>query len=656
LQSAINAALPGDTILLDPGVTYVGPFTLPVKTGSEWIVIRTSAPDSSLPPAGTRITPAYSAQLPKIVTQNTAAAVQTAPAAHHFRFTGVEFSLGSAVTFSYALVQLGDDSPLQNTLSQVPYALILDRVYMHGRSNAGLRRAVALNCGSAAVIDSYISEVHEVGADSQAIAGWNGPGPFKIADNYLEAAGENILFGGSDPEIVNLVPSDIEVRGNRFDKQVAWRGGQWVVKNLFELKNARRVLVDGNVFEHNWLAGQNGFAILFTVRNQNGTAPWSVVEDVTFTNNIVRHVASAVNILGTDDLQPSQQTRRILIKNNLFDDVNSTNWGGSGRLFQVLDGAADITIDHNTAFHTGDVIGAFGSPDTGFTYRNNLSPHNQYGVAGDNHFGDPMGTLSTYFPGAVFVRNVLQGGNASKYPADNFFPATMADVQFVDLAGGNYRLQATSPYHNAGTDGYDVGVDVDALEAATAPPIDAPSMFSAAATSASEVALSWQPVSGATSYEVYRATVIGTFTFALTTSATSTLDGGRAADTTYLYKVRTIGAGGPSALCAVDAATTIAFTDASLTGTVIQAIHINELRTAVGAMRVAARLSAVTFTDTSLPGTIIKRDHVSELRTFLDAARSRIGLPAIGYTDPTLSTGVTLVKAEHIQELRDRTQ
>jgi hypothetical protein len=134
------------------------------------------------------------------------------------------------------------------------------------------------------------------------------------------------------------------------------------------------------------------------------------------------------------------------------------------------------------------------------------------------------------------------------------------------------------------------------------------------------------------------------------------LDGGRAADTTYLYKVRTIGAGGPSALCAVDAATTIAFTDASLTGTVIQAIHINELRTAVGAMRVAARLSAVTFTDTSLPGTIIKRDHVSELRTFLDAARSRIGLPAIGYTDPTLSTGVTLVKAEHIQELRDRTQ
>jgi len=32
----------------------------------------------------------------------------------------------------------------------------------------------------------------------------------------------------------------------------------------------------------------------FTVRNQDGTAPWSTVEDVTFSNNIVRHTGSAV--------------------------------------------------------------------------------------------------------------------------------------------------------------------------------------------------------------------------------------------------------------------------------------------------------------------------------------------------------------------------
>ena len=42
------------------------------------------------------------------------------------------------------------------------------------------------------------------------------------------------------------------------------------MKNSFELKNARRVLVEGNVFEHVWAAAQTGFAVLFTTRNQGG--------------------------------------------------------------------------------------------------------------------------------------------------------------------------------------------------------------------------------------------------------------------------------------------------------------------------------------------------------------------------------------------------
>src|SRR5690606_23447694 len=95
----------------------------------------------------------------------------------------------------------------------------------------------------------------EVGNDSQAIAGWNGPGPFKIVNNYLEGAGENIMFGGATPRIEGLVPADIVIRGNHFHKPLRWRIGDpsyegipWSVKNLFELKNARRVVIDGNIF------------------------------------------------------------------------------------------------------------------------------------------------------------------------------------------------------------------------------------------------------------------------------------------------------------------------------------------------------------------------------------------------------------------------
>src|SRR5690242_20117561 len=42
LQAAINSAVPGDTIVLDAGATYRGPFTLPKKTGDSYITIQSS--------------------------------------------------------------------------------------------------------------------------------------------------------------------------------------------------------------------------------------------------------------------------------------------------------------------------------------------------------------------------------------------------------------------------------------------------------------------------------------------------------------------------------------------------------------------------------------------------------------------------------------
>jgi hypothetical protein len=41
-------------------------------------------------------------------------------------------------------------------------------------------------------------------------------------------------------------------------------------------------------------------------------------------------------------------------------------------------------------------------------------------------------------------------------------------VGFVNAAGGDYHLETLSPYKNVGTDGKDLGADIDALQAATA--------------------------------------------------------------------------------------------------------------------------------------------------------------------------------------------
>lgn len=662
LQTAINNAQPGDTLLLQAGATFTGSFTLPVKSGNAWIVIRTSAADSSLPPEGTRMTPAYASVMPKIVASGSAAAVQTAPGAHSYRFVGIEFTVATGLSINFGVVTFGDGSSSQNALSQVPSSLILDRVYVHGQPAVNVSRGVAFNCGSAAVIDSYISDIHSTSQDTQAIGGWNGPGPFKITNNYLEAAAENVLFGGADPSITNLVPSDIEIRGNYVTKPVAWRGGTFVIKNLLELKNARRALVDGNVFENNWAAAQNGFAILFTVRNQSGTAPWSTVEDITFSHNLVRHVANGVNLLGTDSPNLSQITGRVLIKDNLFDDVNGPAWGGSGRLFQPLSGTADVTIDHNTAFQTGDAIGADGIANTGFTYTNNLTPNNVYGVGGTGTYGNPILTLTTFFPGAVFRRNILTGGVAASYPTDNFFPATMAGVGFTDLAGGNYKLAPTSAYKNQGLDGKDVGADIDALNAAIAnsvsgtgaTPPAAPSTLTANPTAVPSVALAWGSIAG-TTYEIARSSGLGVFKIVGTSGSNAYSDTSVLTNTAYLYKVRAVDAlGKRSAFGNLDLATTVTFTNDPLIAltTAVKAEHIAQLRTAVNAVRALAGLSAASFSDPTLvPGNIIRAFHVTELRDALDPARSGLGLPPISYTDPAL-TGFT-VKAVHFQELRD---
>jgi hypothetical protein len=471
LQAALDSARPGDVISLPAGATFAGNFTLPRKEGSGWIVIRTAAPDEDLPRPGTRITPARASILPKLISPNADAVIASAPGAHHYRFIGVEFATAPGWAKNHGLILFGDGGGAQNSAAAVPHDLIIDRCYIHGNSIVNLRRAIALNSASTAVIDSYISDVHEIGADSQAICGWNGPGPFKIVNNYLEAAGENVMFGGADPHIPNVVPSDIEIRGNHCSKPLSWMpqhssyaGKHWSVKNLFELKNARRVIVEGNLFENNWVDGQSGFAILFTVRNQEGTAPWSVVEDVAFTNNIIRHSAAGINILGRDDNYPSDQVKRISIRNNLFEDVGGKQWGSNGRFLQITD-TVGVTIDHNTVWHTGNVITAYGEPNLGFVFTNNIVPHNEYGVIGD---GASVGraSLDRYFPGHVFRKNVIAGGQNSRYPADNLFPAAIDDAKFADMIRGNHLPSGSSSYRSAGTDGKSVGCDIEALKAA----------------------------------------------------------------------------------------------------------------------------------------------------------------------------------------------
>jgi hypothetical protein len=474
LQGYIDRARPGDVLLLEPGATYTGNFILPVPPGDsggsteQYITIRSAADDSHFPAAG-RVGPEHAQWMPILRSPNTGSALATRPGAHHWRLKWLAFDANSRGEGN--IISLGDGSKAQRDLATVPHHFELDGLILRGDPARGQKRGIGLNSGTTMIRNSDIRDIKAVGQDSQAICGWNGPGPFVIENNYLEAAAENVMFGGADPAIPDLVPTDITIRRNYVTKPVEWRdrGSRWSVKNLIELKNARRVLIEANVFEHNWVDAQTGYAVLFKPVNQDGGAPWSDVSDITFQFNIVRHVSSAISVLGSDYQYPSQELRRLQIRNNLFYDVDASRWGGEGRFLKIGGGPADVVVDHNTVIQSGSVVQLYGTKNgrpwvmENFHLTNNLTLHNQYGIIGDAA-GIGKSAIAAYLNRAEIRRNVLAGGDPARYPADNLFPKVAEFMaEFVDSAHDDYRLRPDSRYAHAATDGSMLGANMEAI-------------------------------------------------------------------------------------------------------------------------------------------------------------------------------------------------
>jgi hypothetical protein len=454
LQTALKNAScdPNGTVLQLPrGSIDTEAIALPYKSCAigKWIIITTA--DVSLPPQGTRLDPSIFAGQIARLTQSTSgeSTIQTQrnSPANHYWLAGLEVEQTAPIV--YMTIDIGAYASARD---QLPNNIVIDRCYVHGKATNDVQRDILLNGSNLAVVDSYVSEGHWAGEDAQAISTWNGSGPLRINNNFLEGSGENVLIGGA-VALPELVPSDIEIRANYFHKPLSWRkadpsygGIPWTVKNLLELKNAQRVLVDGNVLENNWTMAQTGTAVLFTPRAEYGKMPWDVVQDITFTHNIVRHAAGAFDMLGIDNTDKTTagivRLHRALIKDNLLLDISKANWTGYGALFELLSGADSITIDHNTGFSDHFLALADGTPSSQLFFTNNIVQRGQVGLAGSGTAeGTP--TLTKFAPSAIFSYNVIVGGNSSLYPARNFFPASVPVLQFVNYGGqdsGDYAL------------------------------------------------------------------------------------------------------------------------------------------------------------------------------------------------------------------------
>jgi hypothetical protein len=527
LQSALDSAQCGDTIRLKAGATFTGVFTLPAKNCDDghWIVIRSDAPDSSLPAEGIRATPCYAgvSSLPArpalhcSSTENVFAKIEFAgkgvggpiilgPGANHYRLIGLEVTRAASSGIIYNLI--------------IPKGtadhLIFDRMWIHGTAQDETARGIMLShVRYVAVVDSYLSDFHCVaksGAciDSQAIAGGLGDdpmGPFKIVNNFLEAAAESIQLGGGGG---TATPTDIEIRRNHMFKPMTWMRGQpgfvggvdgnpFIVKNLFELKNAQRVLLDGNIMENTWGGfSQAGFAVLLTPKNQaigpRSVCPDCLVTDVTIRFCKISHVASGI-VMGnglSDNKAAAKDGGRYSIHDVVVDDMRPDLYNGSGTFAQIsmTPGVSvsprlhDVQIDHVTAFPPRTLF-LLGGPRedprmSGLSIANSIFTAGTIplittgGGVDRNCSAQPASrsaenVLHDCFSSYSFHHNVIIGSGGG-WPKDNKAPKNAADVGFINYSdgnGGDYRLSPHSQFKHAAADQKDVGADIDAINQAT---------------------------------------------------------------------------------------------------------------------------------------------------------------------------------------------
>jgi hypothetical protein len=523
-QGALNGAQCGDTIQLQAGATFSGMFTLPAKNCdiNHWIIIRTSSPDNSLPAEGQRATPCYAgvaslAGRPQYACtnpQNVMAKVQMVKAgdgplqfangANFYRFIGLE------VTRPVGTPGIAQLVGAQGTADH----LIFDRSWFHGQPQDETHDGVAMaGMTNVAVIDSYFNDFHCISktggcVDSHAVSGGvsnTQDGPFKIQDNFLEASGQGVLFGGG---AATTTPTDIEILGNHFWKVMAWMtgnvpfiggpdGNPFVVKNHVELKNAVRVLIDGNLMENTWGGfTENGYGIVITPKNQHSlyghtnVCPLCQVTDVTVRYAHVSHAGGgfqlATSISGDGkDGGPALAGERWSIHDVVLDDLSPKYTGGVGIAFEMMNGwqvnpLNTVTINHVTAFpDTGThmIIAeniAGNPPMYGLVFTNNLILTGKFPVwnAGGGKTSCaasdiPLTTIQNCFLNSTFVNNGLIASPAkyppASWPAQNMFPQTVPVVQFTAYQSGNYELLPASPYKYMGTDGKDLGADIVGL-------------------------------------------------------------------------------------------------------------------------------------------------------------------------------------------------
>ena len=520
LATAIDDAKCGDTLFLPAGASFDAT-VLPSKKCDDqhYITVRTDTPDSNLPPEGTRISPAWGgvASLPgrppfaqpsggpaRLLATVVARRPEGVSVGDHLRFIGIEWTTPPEANIGRVLDAEHTDH------------VIFDRNWVHPANGAEVGHGIGIVHGShsIAVINSYISGLNCIArtgkcTDATGIGGGGGDEPIsalKIYNNFVEASGEDVLFGGS---AATIVPTDIEIRRNHLFRPMLWKEGEpgytpaasgnpYIVKNNFELKSAIRLLFEANLLENSWGGfSQTGYSILLTPKNQSNKCPACRVNDITVRFNRIRNVAGVLQIANALSKAGGAPTDggRYSIHDLFADNLHERDYKGGG-LFLILVSTGpplhDIQIDHVTAFvksvllsvlNNGPKLPKFTLTNSVFSVGDRRSPIASAGggpqsCASKSQSIGPEAVLQACFDPYKFDRNLIISGRGS-FPKGNIVVGSPEAAGIRDLKDGiskDPRLchekgpgcPKVSPGAGAASDGRDLGADIDSLEAAIA--------------------------------------------------------------------------------------------------------------------------------------------------------------------------------------------
>jgi hypothetical protein len=540
-NSVVTATQCGDIIELAAGSTMLGNFTF-TKTGCDklhYVWIRTSG-YASLPAYGSKLDPCYNgvSSLPgrpafncgsltnvmATIQSNTGIPFILGVNTKYVKITGVKFTITANTTQIAKFID--------NNAGGIDH-VILDHDMFAGTDTNDMNGGLVLDRTSYfAVLNSFFFNIHcTVGlscTDAKDIGGGcNGnatdtDNAWKIVGNYLEASGEEVIFGGCGAQIA---PSDIEVRANYFFKPLIWmptsptyNGGNptnhqpYIVKNHIEMKNAVRILIEGNYFENVWGGfSQVGAAILISPKNQAGPngsnlCPLCLVTDYTLRNNHTITASQALQMInvGSDNGGMAAGGNSYDIYHNLWDNLKypgCSGCSGATILWDETQIAPSNFIHHHEQIRHNTFV---------LSSNNTLTPPGQsipFMNTGGHPVSDGLQMNTIDFNDNLFAAGLgitTPGGGSANCAFNLAMPAIISNcwlprtftgnaviqpngmnwaffgtactaetsynnmfVNYNNGNGGNYVIKNTSVCHNTASDGTDPGGDIPAINTAT---------------------------------------------------------------------------------------------------------------------------------------------------------------------------------------------